>query len=87
LAEPADSENELRSLGREHVLLGQIATGRDTRAMARTMAVSEHPVQDHLKSIFAKTGARDRVTVLSRALGTRVTAGAGTAPAFDPDRS
>ena len=55
--------------------------------MARTMAVSEHTVQDHLKSIFAKIGARDMVTVLSRALGTRVTAGAGTAPAFDPDRS
>jgi DNA-binding CsgD family transcriptional regulator len=38
--------------------------------MARRMKVSEHTVQDHLKSIFAKTGGRDRVTVLSRALGT-----------------
>jgi DNA-binding NarL/FixJ family response regulator len=28
-------------------------------------------VNDHLKSIFAKTGARDRITLLSRALGTR----------------
>ena len=35
------------------------------------MAVSELTVQDHLKSIFGKTGAHDRVTVLSRALGTR----------------
>jgi DNA-binding NarL/FixJ family response regulator len=38
--------------------------------MARAMSLSEHTVQDHLKSIFTKTSARDRVTVLSRALGT-----------------
>jgi len=56
---------------RESELLALIATGSDTRALARQMALSEHTVQDHLKSIFAKTGARDRVTVLSRALGTR----------------
>jgi DNA-binding NarL/FixJ family response regulator len=56
---------------RESELLGLLATGSDTRAMARQMALSEHTVQDHLKSIFTKSGARDRVTVLSRALGTR----------------
>ena len=56
--------------GREQELLGLLATGSDTRAMARQMALSEHTIQDHLKSIFTKTGARDRVTVLSRALGT-----------------
>jgi DNA-binding CsgD family transcriptional regulator len=39
--------------------------------MARQMSLSGHTIQDHLKSIFTKTGARDRVTVLSRALGTR----------------
>jgi DNA-binding NarL/FixJ family response regulator len=63
-----------RSFGltaREHELLGLLATGSDTRAMARQMSLSEHTIQDHVKSIFAKTGARDRVTVLSRALGTR----------------
>jgi DNA-binding CsgD family transcriptional regulator len=74
---PASSERlDLfsRSFGltvREHELLGLLATGSDTRAMARQMSLSEHTIQDHLKSIFAKTGARDRVTVLSRALGTR----------------
>jgi DNA-binding CsgD family transcriptional regulator len=57
--------------GRETQLLSLLATGSDTRAMARQMSVSEHTIQDHLKSIFAKTGARDRVAVLSRALGTR----------------
>jgi DNA-binding CsgD family transcriptional regulator len=56
---------------REHEVLGLLATGNDTRAMARQMSLSEHTIQDHLKSIFTKTGARDRVTVLSRALGTR----------------
>lgn len=30
---------------------------------------SEHIVQDHLKAIFAKTGVRNRRTLLSRALG------------------
>ena len=56
---------------REHELLSLLATGGHTRAMARQMSLSEHTIQDHLKSIFAKTGARDRVTVLSRALGSR----------------
>ncbi len=56
---------------REQELLGLLATGSDTRAMARQMSLSEHTIQDHLKSIFTKTGARDRVTVLSRALGIR----------------
>jgi DNA-binding CsgD family transcriptional regulator len=55
---------------RERELVGLLATGSDTRAMARQMTLSELTVQDHLKSIFAKTGARDRVTLLSRALGT-----------------
>ncbi len=56
---------------REGELVGLLATGADTRSMARRMVLSEHTVQDHLKSIFTKTGARDRVTVLSRALGTQ----------------
>jgi DNA-binding CsgD family transcriptional regulator len=56
---------------REYELVGLLATGRDTRGMARQMSLSEHTIQDHLKSIFAKTGASDRVTLLSRALGTR----------------
>ena len=63
-----------RSFGlsvREYELLVLLATGCDTRAMARQMSLSEHTIQDHLKSIFAKTAAHDRVTVLSRALGTQ----------------
>ena len=57
---------------RERELLGLLAAGRSTRTMARDMSLSEHTIQDHLKSIFAKTGGRDRVTLLSRALGTRL---------------
>lgn len=57
--------------GREHEVLGLMAAGSDTRTMARQLSLSEHTIQDHLKSIFAKTGAHDRVTLLSRALGTR----------------
>ena len=34
------------------------------------MYVSQNTVQDHLKSIFAKTGTRNRRTLVSRALGT-----------------
>jgi DNA-binding CsgD family transcriptional regulator len=56
---------------REGELLRLLAVGSDTRALARGMSLSEHTVQDHLKAIFAKTGARDRITLLSRALGTR----------------
>jgi DNA-binding CsgD family transcriptional regulator len=55
---------------RENELLGHLASGTDTRELARRMFLSEHTVQDHLKSIFAKTSARNRRTLLSRALGT-----------------
>ena len=55
---------------REGELLHHLASGSDTRDLARQMFVSEHTVQDHLKSIFAKTSARSRRTLLSRALGT-----------------
>lgn len=54
---------------RESELLGHLVTGTDTRELARRMFLSEHTVQDHLKSIFAKTAARNR-----RILGLSVTA-------------
>lgn len=56
---------------RETELLGHLATGGDTGEVAGRMYVSEHTVQDHLKSIFAKTSARNRRSLLARALGTR----------------
>jgi DNA-binding CsgD family transcriptional regulator len=43
--------------------------GVSTRQMAHALALSPHTVQDHLKSIFAKTSARSRRTLLARVLG------------------
>ena len=54
---------------REVEVIDQIAHGGDTRAIAAALFVSEHTVQDHLKSIFAKTWARNRRTLLARFAG------------------
>lgn len=54
---------------RETQLLGLLAAGHDTRRLAIELAVSEHTIQDHLKSVFAKTATRTRRDLLARALG------------------
>ena len=54
---------------RETELLDHLVGGRDTREIARRMFVSEHTVQDHLKSVFAKTGAGNRRVLVARATG------------------
>jgi DNA-binding CsgD family transcriptional regulator len=54
---------------REHELLGCLAEGGDTRQVAGRMYLSVHTVQDHLKSVFAKTGTHSRGSLLARALG------------------
>lgn len=54
---------------REHELLDHLAAGSDTREVAERMYLSAHTVQDHLKSVFAKTGTHSRRTLLARALG------------------
>lgn len=55
---------------RENELLGHLVAGCDTQELARRMFLSEHTVQDYLKSVFAKTFTNNRRTLLSRALGT-----------------
>jgi DNA-binding CsgD family transcriptional regulator len=55
---------------REKELFGYLISGLDTRGVAQRMFLSEHTVQDHLKSIFSKTAVRNRRALLSRALGT-----------------
>ncbi|GIF68439.1 helix-turn-helix transcriptional regulator [Asanoa ishikariensis] len=55
---------------RESELLRHLTTGADTRTIAARMFLSENTVQDHLKSIFDKTGTRSRRALLSRAAGT-----------------
>ncbi len=54
---------------REAELVGHLAAGGDTREVADRMYISTNTVQDHLKSIFAKTGAPNRRTLLARASG------------------
>jgi DNA-binding CsgD family transcriptional regulator len=54
---------------REAELLAALASGSDTRQVAGQLYISENTVQDHLKSIFAKTDARNRRVLLARALG------------------
>lgn len=55
--------------GRETELLQLLVSGSDTRHVAQHMFLSEHTVQDHLKSIFVKCGARSRREVLARVVG------------------
>jgi len=55
---------------REGELLSHLAAGIDTHELAHRMFLSQHTVQDHVKSIFAKTGLNSRPALLSRALGT-----------------
>ena len=54
---------------REQELLGLLAAGRDTRDIAARMYLSAYTVQDHLKSVFTKTGTRSRLALLGHALG------------------
>ena len=54
---------------RETELVDLLAEGADTKSIAATLFVSEHTVQDHLKSIFAKTGTRNRRVLLARLAG------------------
>lgn len=56
---------------RERDLLTLLAQGADTAEAARRMCLSPHTVQDHLKSVFAKTNTHNRRVLLSHALGVR----------------
>jgi DNA-binding NarL/FixJ family response regulator len=50
-------------------VLERLALGADTRTLANELYLSEHTVQDHLKSIFHKTNTRNRRTLLTRIAG------------------
>ena len=54
---------------RESELVAGLSRGSDTRQLAAELFVSENTVQDHFKSIFAKTGTRNRRALMARALG------------------
>jgi DNA-binding CsgD family transcriptional regulator len=54
---------------REAELLGHLVGGGDTHELAARLHLSQHTVQDHLKSIFAKAGVRTRRALVARATG------------------
>lgn len=56
---------------REAELLGLLAGGSDTKLIAERMFLSELTVQDHLKSIFAKSKAHNRRSLLAQIFGVR----------------
>lgn len=54
---------------RERDVVAALLAGLDTRAVSARLCVSPHTVQDHLKSVFRKTGAHGRREVLARFSG------------------
>jgi DNA-binding CsgD family transcriptional regulator len=61
-----------RALGlsaRESELFALLITGADTRHIARSLTITEHTVNDHLKSVFAKAGVQSRRQLLANATG------------------
>ena len=53
---------------RERAVTGLICEGRSTAQIAETLWISTNTVQDHLKSVFAKTGMRSRGEVMATIL-------------------
>lgn len=56
---------------RERELLTLVVGGSDTANIARSMGIAEYTVQDHLKSVFAKTGLGGRGALITTAIGPR----------------
>ena len=53
---------------RERDVLELLAEGLSNRAIAATLAISEHTVKFHVSSIFAKLGAENRTAAVRRAV-------------------
>ncbi len=54
---------------RETQVVALLGIGLDTREIAGHLILSEHTVNDHVKAVLAKTGARTRQVLLARANG------------------
>jgi DNA-binding NarL/FixJ family response regulator len=54
---------------REAEIVAACGRGTDTRGLAQELFVSQNTIQDHFKSIFAKTGTRTRGELLAIARG------------------
>jgi DNA-binding CsgD family transcriptional regulator len=51
---------------RERQVVELLVAGLDTRAVTERLFISPYTVQDHLKSVFAKTGVHSRRALLAR---------------------
>jgi DNA-binding CsgD family transcriptional regulator len=50
---------------REREVVAAIVDGLDTRAVSTRLFISQHTVQDHLKSVFGKIGIHSRRELLA----------------------
>ena len=50
----------LRSHPREEEIVKLVARGRSTRQISVALFISEHTVQNHLRSVFEKVGVHSR---------------------------
>jgi DNA-binding CsgD family transcriptional regulator len=69
-AERADLFGRAHGLSsRESEVLTLVTGGLDSKSIAERLVLSEHTVNDHVKSMLAKTGSPTRQILVSRALG------------------
>ncbi len=60
---------QFRLSARELDVLAQLLEGRDTREVAAVLKIAATTASDHVKRMLLKTGSRNRVELVARALG------------------